>query len=64
MALVSHLDTLADRLIDGVTHYIPAEMLLLCVVFLLSFALLFYAASRLSAPDDHHSGDEGDEDQL
>ena len=60
LAIASHLDTLADRLLDSVTHYMPAEILLPCAVLILSFAGLLYAASWLSVPDDHSSPNEDD----
>lgn len=45
--VIFHLDTLADRLLDSVLHFVPAEILIVIVVFLVGMGLLLYLTDKL-----------------
>jgi hypothetical protein len=54
--VTTHLDTTADRLLDLVLYYIPAEILIVIVVFLLSVAVLLSLTRRLPSGSNDSSG--------
>ena len=57
MAIVTaHLDTTADQVLDLVLYYIPAEILIVIVLFLFSVAVLLRLITRLPSGSNDSSG--------